>query len=312
LKLKKENNMKKSVLIIIFTIIAVAAAVLILRFLAGDEDTWLCQNGEWVKHGNPSAAMPTNSCGDKPAQVFTTIKGNSDIIKITKPLPQAVISSPLEIEGSARGTWYFEASFPIKLLDDKRQEIASGIAQAQSDWMTENFVAFKAKIDFAVAADTNAILVLMKDNPSDLRQYDDQLEIPIYLQGIETMVIKLFFNNSKMDPEFSCNKVFAVEREIPKTTAVARASLEELFKGPTEAEKAAGYFSAIPGGSKLNYLTITNGEAKADFNTTIESGGGSCSMAARTAQIRETIKQFSTVKTVKLSVEGRTEDIFQP
>jgi cell wall-associated NlpC family hydrolase len=44
---------------IIVAISGVMAGVLVLR---GDEDTWLCQNGTWVKHGNPSAAMPTSGC----------------------------------------------------------------------------------------------------------------------------------------------------------------------------------------------------------------------------------------------------------
>jgi len=31
------------------------------QFLSG-EDGWLCQNGEWVKHGNPSGSKPTVPC----------------------------------------------------------------------------------------------------------------------------------------------------------------------------------------------------------------------------------------------------------
>lgn len=51
------------------------------------------------------------------------------------------------------------------------------------------------------------------------------------------LIIKVFFNNSKMDPEFSCNKVFPVERKIDKTLAVGRTALEELLKGPIDSEK---------------------------------------------------------------------------
>jgi hypothetical protein len=48
--------------IIIFGIITITAA-LILRFsLGGPEDSWICVNGEWVKHGMPSAPMPTEQC----------------------------------------------------------------------------------------------------------------------------------------------------------------------------------------------------------------------------------------------------------
>lgn len=30
----------------------------------GDEDTWICVDNEWVKHGNPSAPTPQTGCGE--------------------------------------------------------------------------------------------------------------------------------------------------------------------------------------------------------------------------------------------------------
>ncbi len=51
---------------------ALIALVLFVRFgLGGNEDTWLCDNGQWVRHGNPSAPMPATSCG---RSVPTTLK----------------------------------------------------------------------------------------------------------------------------------------------------------------------------------------------------------------------------------------------
>lgn len=36
---------------------------LLLRFVVGvSEDTWICDNGQWVKHGEPAAAKPTEPC----------------------------------------------------------------------------------------------------------------------------------------------------------------------------------------------------------------------------------------------------------
>jgi len=44
-------------------IIIFAAAIILVRFVAGgDEDNWICQNGAWVAHGHPSAPMPTSAC----------------------------------------------------------------------------------------------------------------------------------------------------------------------------------------------------------------------------------------------------------
>lgn len=127
------------------------------------------------------------------------------------------------------------------------------------------------------------------------------------------VALKVFFNNDQLDPEFSCNKVFPVERVVPKTQAVARAALEELLKGPTEEEKSDGFFTSINSGVKIQKLTVENGAAKVDFDEQLEfQVGGSCRVSAIRAQIRETLKQFPTVQEVIISINGRTEDILQP
>ena len=53
--------MKKILLISLFLI----SAIFLARFLVGgNEDNWICQNGEWVKHGNPSSPKPEGGCGE--------------------------------------------------------------------------------------------------------------------------------------------------------------------------------------------------------------------------------------------------------
>ena len=56
--------MNKKILWGIVILLIAGGAVLTARFfLGGDEDTWLCQDNNWVKHGNPSVPMPTSGCG---------------------------------------------------------------------------------------------------------------------------------------------------------------------------------------------------------------------------------------------------------
>ncbi|MFA6005194.1 MAG: hypothetical protein WC775_01785 [Patescibacteria group bacterium] len=34
-----------------------------LRFLfGGSEDSWICANGEWLRHGNPTISKPVEPC----------------------------------------------------------------------------------------------------------------------------------------------------------------------------------------------------------------------------------------------------------
>jgi len=129
----------------------------------------------------------------------------------------------------------------------------------------------------------------------------------------ETIKVKVFFNNSNLDPEFSCNKVFPVEREIEKTVAIARAALEELLKGPRDSEKEQGFFTSINQGVVIQKLTVEDGTAKVDFDEQLEfQVGGSCWVSAIRAEITETLKQFPTVNSVIISINDRTEDILQP
>ena len=42
-------------------LIVVAFVIMGLRLFSG-EDTWICENGQWIEHGHPSAPMPTENC----------------------------------------------------------------------------------------------------------------------------------------------------------------------------------------------------------------------------------------------------------
>jgi hypothetical protein len=117
-------------------------------------------------------------------EIFTENIGNElekqNLIRLDNPRPNQEIQSPFTIEGEARGVWFFEASFPVVLVDWDGLIIAQTIATAQSDWMTNDFVKFKAEIKFDKPAYSNkGALILKKDNPLGLPQYDDALEIPI-------------------------------------------------------------------------------------------------------------------------------------
>ena len=43
-------------------LLVILLSIVALRF-SSPEDTWICVNNAWVKHGNPSAPAPTSGCG---------------------------------------------------------------------------------------------------------------------------------------------------------------------------------------------------------------------------------------------------------
>ncbi|MDD5590076.1 MAG: GerMN domain-containing protein [Candidatus Portnoybacteria bacterium] len=297
--------MNKKLFVSLLIVVGILTIAGILRFVVGGpEDNWICQNGQWIKHGNPSSPMPTGNCPGSQNE-------NQEII-VDSPKAGETIKNPLSMTGRARGSWFFEASAPVKLLDEKGNQIAAGIIQAKDDWMTTEFVPFEGQLEFSTAA-TAGTLVFENDNPSGLPENSKKFEVPVKIEAGETMSINAYFGNNQLDPQTSCNIVFAAPRTIAKTQGVARVALEEMLKGPTDVEKSQGFYTSINSGVKIQKITIENGVAKVDFDKRLEDAtGGSCRVSAIRTQITETLKQFSSVKSVVISIDGRTEDILQP
>jgi len=138
-----------------------------------------------VSMGNPVMESYPRRCKDG-QQTYTEYIGNElsklDLIKTNSPRPNSLISSPLIISGEARGTWYFEADFPVELRDGNDEVIAQGVATAKTDWMTEEFVEFYLELEFAIPSTEYGSLIFKKDNPSGLKEYDDFLEVPIIFE----------------------------------------------------------------------------------------------------------------------------------
>lgn len=113
---------------------------------------------------------------------ITYSNASVDLIKIDTPFPGAVTGKEFSVKGSARGTWFFEASFPVELRDANNVVIASGPAHADGDWMTENFVPFSIDLKVPDAFMGKATLYLRKDNPSGLPENEASASFPITVE----------------------------------------------------------------------------------------------------------------------------------
>lgn len=239
-------------------------------------------------------------------------------IQITSPKNNEEISSPIKVAGMADGQGWtgFEGQVgTVRLFNANGGELGSAVLTATTDW-TNPPVSFETYLNFQSDSDQPGSLVFRNENPSGLPENNKEFVLPVKIlkSSGEIMKIKVYFNNNKIDPEASCNKVFSVVREIPKIEAVGSAALWQLLIGPTQTEKDAGFFTSINEEVKLQSLEIKqDGTAVADFDEQLEAGvGGSCKVSAIRAQIAQTLKQFLTVKNVVISINGRTEDILQP
>lgn len=115
---------------------------------------------------------------------ITYKNASADMIKVELPFPSAVVGKNFSVIGKARGNWFFEASFPIEVLDKNGKSLTIGIAQPRNgeDWMTTEFVSFKADIKVPQTYIGPATLVLKKDNPSGLIQHDASISFPITIE----------------------------------------------------------------------------------------------------------------------------------
>ncbi len=87
------SNKKLIVLVVLALVVIFIVIIGIIRFTT-PEDSWVCENGNWVAHGKPSDPAPATGCGTSitvneigmanPASVNCTEKGGKSVIK-TKP-----------------------------------------------------------------------------------------------------------------------------------------------------------------------------------------------------------------------------------
>lgn len=111
-----------------------------------------------------------------------------DLIVVTAPLPGAEVTAPVEVAGRARGSWFFEATFPVVVVNWDGLIIGEGFVEATEDWMTTEYVPFSGTITFASDPDAyraSGTIILQKANPSGLPQNDNALEVPVVFSAGE-------------------------------------------------------------------------------------------------------------------------------
>lgn len=154
-----------------------------LSYWFSDRASAIANFAECVAAGNPVMESYPRQCRSKEGALFREYIGNElekdDLIRVSNPRPNASIASPLAVKGMARGNWFFEASFPVRLFDGNGVKIAQGIAQAEGEWMTTDFVPFEVTLPFSMPTTATGTLVLDKDNPSGLPENEDELSIPV-------------------------------------------------------------------------------------------------------------------------------------
>ena len=160
-------------------------------------------------------AQCRTSNGKSFTQDITNDLNKSNLILVNSPLPNALIKSPLTITGEAKGQWFFEATFPVTLVDDNDQELARTFAEASGDWMTENFVKFESQFSFLPPKTPTGKIILEKANPSGLAEQNDSISIPVKFADFQPVTSNPRAQNGCVIT--GCSKQICANQETPST-----------------------------------------------------------------------------------------------
>ena len=104
----------------------------------------------------------------------------NDTIQIFHPLPNDTITSrTIQVNGKARGNWFFEASAPVHIIDASGKTVLSFPMMTIGDWMTTELVDFSGEGKLTAPIRGEGWIVFEKDNPSGLPEYAQEIRIPI-------------------------------------------------------------------------------------------------------------------------------------
>ncbi len=147
-------------------------------------------------------------------------------------------------------------------------------------------------------------------SPMEARASSSLFLSAIWVQAKQGQTSHLYL--SPRESGTDCGEVVPVDISFAKTAYPMEATVRRLLTPTVEDLKQGS--TAIPLGTRLVSLSVKKGVVTVVFSRELASGGGgSCRVTRIRAQIEETLKRFSGVSSVVLSVEGKTpEETLQP
>lgn len=318
--------MKKIVLILTIIFIAIGADFVIVKKNSPPKIPQAFSFKECEELGYPIMESYPRQCKTPDGKNFVEIlpskitykNASTSMIVIDSPLPETTVDNSFVLTGKAYGGWYFEASFPVQVLDSNNQILFEGPAQAEGDWMTSAFVPFKAAISLPNTYSGKITMLIKNDNPSGLPENDASLSFSLTKEASpkSTNTVKLYYYNPNLDQgvggvQCSVKGLVPVERTIVRTKTPIQDVIKLLLHGDiTASERAQGITSEFPlQGLTLIAASLTQGELTLTFNDSLnKTVGGSCRTGILWNQINATAKQFPEVKNVRFM----PEELFQP
>ena len=218
---------------------------------------------------------------------------------VVSPEPKSTVTSPLIVTGFGRT---FEQTFAWRIKDSTGAVVATGFAMTRAADVGQ-FGPFSFEV-FLPALTAQAFTLQVYEASAKDGSDQSVVTVDLNLLSLKTTNVSVFFRNPKAVSK-DCSAVYPVSRKLAETSAVGRASINELLKGPTAEEKMRGLMTSIPAGVTLKSLVISNREAKADFSSGLQITRNACTDGSVRHEIEQTLEQFDTVDAVEINVDGK-------
>lgn len=129
-----------------------------------------------VKDDENNSTNTTNGGGG----IIGSAPGVTDTIHMTSQATNQTITSPVTVQGEAKGSWFFEANMRGSIVDSEGNTVKIFPIAAKTDWMTSDFVPFAESVSFTSPGyGQKGFIVIENDNPSGLLENSKSIKIPV-------------------------------------------------------------------------------------------------------------------------------------
>jgi hypothetical protein len=111
--------------------------------------------------------------------VATTQAPTLEVV-VDVPTPGTIVTSPITVSGKAPGSWFFEATAGLRVLNKDKKVVAQSFVHTEDDWMTTTRATFTGTSSFPVSLKgQSGYIEVAKDNPSGLPENDQSVLVPV-------------------------------------------------------------------------------------------------------------------------------------
>lgn len=288
-------------------------AVEIARFadpIVGDYRSADAMSGEVEVRATDSGPVTTvfvRQLTDRSWWVLGSASGN---IVVEQPTAGAVVTSPVHLAGRSRA---FEARVDVTVLEDgSAVPLGRGYVLGSGDDELRPFAADHAYDEPRAGYGAIVFSTTSAEDGGVLEASVMRVRFGDVAGTTATMKVTVWFTDVLLE------QVVPVRREVPQTTAVLRAAVEQLLRGPTTSERQdeglSSWFSDATAGLLHTVDLDRDGRAivdLADLRRVIPNAATSAGSELLLSQLDATVFQFETVTSVEYRIDGSCETFFE-